>query len=89
MGWKKQKVSLQKIEDEYSKDILCDDDRMYRIKDIIDGLDDTDKALLIIYADEESMAKTGKKFCVSAATVCGQIQRIRKIIKDRLKDYGY
>ena len=48
---------------------------MYKIKQIIDELDDLDKALLIVYADEGSMAKAGGKFNVSAATIYSNIKR--------------
>ena len=51
---------------------------------IINELDDLDKALLIIYADEGSMAKAGKKFNVSAATIYTNIKRIRQVIKEKL-----
>lgn len=78
------RVPYSKIEDEYAKDALKDDDRIYRIKEIIDTLDDTDKALLIMYADLSSMAKTGRVFCVSPATIHSNITRIRNIIKERL-----
>ena len=81
---KQQTPSLKKIEEEYVNDIFIDDDRMYKIKQIIDELDDLDKALLIIYADEGSMAKTGSKFNVSAATIYTNIKRIRQIIKEKL-----
>ena len=81
---KQQTPSLKKIEEEYISDIFVDDDRMYKIKQIIDELDDLDKALLIIYADEGSMAKTGSKFNVSAATIYTNIKRIRQIIKEKL-----
>ena len=84
MNWKKQHTSLKKIEEEYVDDIFVDDDRMYKIKQIINELDDLDKALLIIYADEQSMAKAGKKFNVSAATIYTNIKRIRQIIKEKL-----
>ena len=77
-------IPLKKIEEEYSKDPLKDDEQMYHLKEVIDTLDDTDKALLILYADEGSMAKTGKKFSVSAATVYANIKRIRETIKERL-----
>ena len=80
----KQQISLQKIEEEYEGDFLKDDDRIFRIKEIINELDDLDKALLIIYADEQSMAKAGKKFNVSAATIYTNIKRIRNIIKEKL-----
>ena len=80
----KQQVSLSKIEEEYEGDFLKDDERMFKLKQIIDELDDLDRAILIIYADEGSMAKAGKKLNVSAATIYANIKRIRDIIKDKL-----
>ena len=81
---KQQTPSLKKIEEEYVSDIFVDDDRMYKIKQIIDELDDLDKALLIVYSDEGSMKKAGNKFNVSAATIYSNIKRIRQIIKEKL-----
>ena len=80
----KQQVSLSKIEEEYEGDFLKDDERIFRLKQIIDELDDLDKAILIIYADEGSMAKAGRKLNVSAATIYANIKRIRNIIKEKL-----
>ena len=80
----KQQISLQKIEEEYMGDFLKDDDRMYKIKQIINELDDLDRAILIMYADEGSMAKAGRKFNVSAATIYTNIKRIRQVIKEKL-----
>ena len=80
----KQQVSLSKIEEEYEGDFLKDDERMFKLKQIINELDDLDKAILIIYADEGSMAKAGKKLNVSAATIYANINRIRNIIKEKL-----
>ena len=84
MNWKKQHTSLKKIEEEYVDDIFVDDDKMYKLKQIINELDDLDRAILIIYADEGSMAKAGRKFNVSAATIYTNIKRIRNIIKEKL-----
>ena len=84
MNWKKPHISLTRIEEEYADDIFIDDDKTYKLKQIIDELDDLDKALLIVYADEQSMAKAGSKFNVSAATIYTNIKRIRQIIKDKL-----
>ena len=80
----KQQISLSKIEEEYEGDFLKDDERMFKLKQIIDELDDLDRAILIIYADEGSMAKAGKKLNVSAATIYANIKRIRNLIKERL-----
>ena len=87
MNWKKQHTSLKKIEEEYVDDIFVDDDKMYKLKQIINELDDLDRAILIIYADEGSMAKAGSKFNVSAATIYSNVKRIRNIIKERLCTY--
>ena len=80
----KQQISLSKIEEEYIGDFLKDDDQMFKLKEIIENLDDLDRALLIVYADEGSMAKAGRKFNVSAATIYTNIKRIRNIIKEKL-----
>ena len=80
----KQQISLSKIEEEYEGDFLKDDDQMFKLKEIIKNLDDLDRSILIIYADEGSMAKAGKKFNVSAATIYTNIKRIRNIIKEKL-----
>ena len=84
MTFQKQHTSLSKIIDEYNSDIFVDDDKMYELKQIINELDDLDKALLIVYADDGSMAKAGRKFNVSAATIYSNIKRIRQIIKEKL-----
>lgn len=84
MTFQKPHISLKKIQEEYVSDIFVDDDKMYRLKEIIDNLDDLDKAILIVYADEGSMEKTGKKFNVSSATIYYNIKRIRNIIKEKL-----
>ena len=81
---KQQTPSLQKIEEEYEGDFLKDDDQMFKLKEIIKNLDDLDRAILIVYSDEGSMAKAGKKFNVSAATIYTNVKRIRQIIKDKL-----
>ena len=84
MTFQKPHISLKKIQEEYVSDIFVDDDKMYRLKEIIDDLDDLDKAILIVYADEGSMAKAGRKFNVSAATIYTNIKRIRQVIKEKL-----
>ena len=84
MTFQKQHTSLSKIIDEYNSDIFVDDDRIFRLKEVINELDDLDRAILIVYADEGSMAKAGRKFNVSAATIYTNIKRIRNIIKEKL-----
>lgn len=85
MTSQKPHISLSKIEEEYQTNIFEDDERMYKLKQIIfNKLDDLDRAVLIIYTDEGSMAKAGKKFNVSAATIYQRMKNIRQIINDNL-----
>lgn len=85
MTSQKPHISLSKIEEEYQTNIFEDDERMYKLKQIIfNKLDDLDRAVLILYTDEGSMAKAGKKFNVSAATIYQRMKNIRQIIKDNL-----
>ena len=84
MNWTKQHISLSKIEEEYEGDFLKDDDKMFKLKQIINEMDDLDRAILIVYSDEGSMAKAGKKLNVSAATIYTNVKRIRQMIKDKL-----
>lgn len=81
---KEQQISLSKMEEEYLPDYLFDDESMYKLKEVIFELDDLDKAIILVYADEGSMSKTAKKFCVSPATIYAHIQRIRNIIKEKI-----
>ena len=74
--------SLQKIEEEDLGNVMTDEEEMYLLKERIASLDELDRALLIVYADEMSMAKTAKKFGVSPATIHSNIKRIRKILTD-------
>ena len=74
------RISVRKIEEEYLGDMMTDTEEMYLLKERIQDLDELDRALLIIYADEMSMAKTAKKFGVSPATIHSNIKRIRKIL---------
>lgn len=74
------RISVRKIEEEYLGDMMTDTEEMYLLKEKIQDLDELDRALLIVYADEMSMAKTAKKFGVSPATIHSNIKRIRKIL---------
>lgn len=81
---KEQQITLSKMEEEYLPDYLSDDESMYKLKKVISELDDLDRAIILVYADEGSMSKTARKFCVSPATIYAHIQRIRNIINERL-----
>lgn len=85
--WNQQsRLSLNELEEDYlSKDVFSQTDGMMELKDIIkNDLSDTDRAILLVYSEKGSMAKTGKIFCVSPATICDRMKQIRLQIKTKL-----
>lgn len=78
-------MNLKAIFEEYSPNILEDEDFIYKIKLSINKLSETDRALLILYADTGSLEKTGKLLGVSDTTVYINIKRIRDIIKNDIQ----
>ena len=81
MIWDQHRISLQKIEEEYLADMMKDDEDMYILKDKIANLSDLDRAVILIYADEQSMAKAAKKLGVSTSTIYVYIKKIREKLK--------
>lgn len=66
-------------------DIFNDDDRKVKLLSAIGKLSEADRRILYLYADTASMRETGKALGVSASTVYYIVKRIRKQIKNELK----
>ena len=66
-------------------DIFNDDDSKVALLNAIDHLTEADRRILYLYADTASMRETGKALGVSASTVYYIVKRIRKQIKNELK----
>lgn len=81
--------NFKKILEEYSPDLMNDSEFMYRLKDIINNLSDTDKAILILYTDLQSMDKAALTLRVSKSTIYVNIKRIREQINEEMKKLCY
>lgn len=70
-----------------SDDVLSDDDILVqRVKKIVyTRLNETDRRILLAYAELGSLRQTAKLFKVSTSTIWLRIQEIRKKIKEYLK----
>ena len=66
-------------------DIFNDDDSKVALLNAIDHLTEADRRILYLYAETASMRETGKALGVSASTVYYIVKRIRKQIKNELK----
>lgn len=81
-------VKIQEIMSQFLPDdgLWSDEDeRLNRIKHIIfEELSETDKRVLLLYAELQSQREVGRKLGVSASTVNILIKKIRKEILRRL-----
>lgn len=66
----------------YDSDIMCkDDERVARIKEIIDTrLSVVDKTIILLYTDCQSYRKLGAKMRLSHMTIRREVLRIKNII---------
>lgn len=82
-------MDLNKLYDEYAidKDVFNEESQKVKVlKDIIfNNLNELDKRIILLYAEEGSMRRVAKHLGVSVATAYHTISRIRDKI---LEEYG-
>lgn len=82
-------MTIQQLNDEYElDDTIWNTDLpiVRRLKQIIfNDLSETDKRIILLYAELSSQRKVGKQLGVSTATINKQITNIRKKIYDILQ----
>ena len=82
------KIKITEIEDEYAPDntIFNEEDNLtYQIKNIIfNDLDVIERRIILLYAEEKSLRKTGKLLNISTSKCFQIIHTIREKIKNKL-----
>ena len=83
-----QTPNIEQIENEYEPafDILTEEDNLtYQIKRIIfEDLDITERRIILLYAEKESMREVGKALGISTSKTHQLITAIRTKIKNKL-----
>lgn len=72
------KYNLQACLEEIEPNIVFDTDEMYTLKTKILGLDQTDRTIILLYLELQSMEKVGKVLNVSPSTIYQYIKKIRE-----------
>jgi len=81
---RKPEVDYAMLEYEFaSPDTIRDDEDIYRLKEVISSLPPADKDILLLYLDEGSLRKAGKKIGVSPSLYYNQLQRVRENILNK------
>lgn len=85
-------INMKRILEDYlpDDDIMSEEDfRVNALKHIIyERLSETDKRVILLYAELGSQREVGRKLGVSASTVNILIKRIREDILKYFKNYG-
>lgn len=86
------KINIYELEDIFrpSNDIFNEDDiTIFRLKKIIQSvLNETERRIILCYAELGNIRDTAALFKVSPTTIFNQIKNIKKKIKDKLYEYN-
>lgn len=79
---------IQKIENEYKPDetiFNTDDDDMTLLKKTLMSLKESDRIIMLLYAETQSLREVGKMLGVSHTIIYKEIKRIKKEMYDIFK----
>ena len=75
---------LQTLETENEPNPFVDDEKTYRLKEIIQNLSPNDKTIILLYIEYNSLQKVADLLHVSQSTIFLHVRRIRNEIKNQL-----
>lgn len=75
---------LQTLEMENEPNPFVDDEKTYRLKEIIQALPPNDKTIILLYIEYNSLQKVADLLHVSQSTIFLHVRRIRNEIKNQL-----
>ena len=76
---------LQTLAMENEPNPFVDDERIYRLKEIIQNLPPNDKTIMLLYIEYNSLQKVADLLHVSQSTIFLHVRRIRNEIKEQLQ----
>lgn len=79
---------IQKIEEEYKPDLTIwneDDEDMTLLKKTLMKLNESDRIIMLLYAETQSLREVGKMLGVSHTIIFKEIKRIKKEMYDIFK----
>ena len=76
---------LKRALDEYKPNILEDDEEMYRIKQVVDNLQEVDRIIFLLYTELHSFTALSAILGISRSSCFWTVKRIREEIKEKLQ----
>ena len=75
---------LKRALEEYEPDIMEDDERIYRIKQVVDNLQESDRIIFLLYTELRSFTALSTILGISRSSCFWTVKRIREEIKRKL-----
>ena len=79
------KPLLKRALDEYKPNLLEDDEEMYRIKQVVDNLQESDRIIFLLYTELRSFTALSAILGISRSSCFWTVKRIREEIIKRYK----
>ena len=76
---------LKRALKEYEPNILEDDEEMYRIKQVVDNLQEVDRIIFLLYTELRSFTALSTILGISRSSCFWTVKRIREEIKEKLQ----
>ena len=76
---------LKRALEEYEPDIMEDDERIYRIKQVVDNLQESDRIIFLLYTELRSFTALSVILGISRSSCFWTVKRIREEIKEKLQ----
>lgn len=92
MGRQKKCRNLENIQpvlkrslEEYLPDVMEDSEEMYRIKQVVDNLQEVDRIIFLLYTELRSFTALSAILGISRSSCFWAVKRIREEIKEKLQ----
>ena len=76
---------LKRALEEYKPDILEDSEEIYRIKQVVDNLQEVDRIIFLLYTELRSFTALSAILGISRSSCFWTVKRIREEIKEKLQ----
>ena len=76
---------LKRALEEYKPNILEDEEEMYRIKQVVDNLQEVDRIIFLLYTELHSFTALSAILGISRSSCFWTVKRIREEIKEKLQ----
>ena len=76
---------LKRALEEYSPNVMTEEEEMYQIKQVVDNLQEVDRIIFLLYTELHSFTALSAILGISRSSCFWTVKRIREEIKEKLQ----